>query len=284
MRVALIGSRGQLGAAMVRELSRGHDVVAFDRAMLDVTDGSSVERAIERVRPDVLVNCTGYNAVDAAEDHPVEAIAVNGLAVLSLARAARSFGAALVHFGSDFVFDGSSRVPYSEEDRPSPRSVYAVSKLLGEWFAEDAPRAYVLRVESLFGGVDPAALERGSVAAIVAGLRAGAVVKAFVDRTVSPTFVIDAARATRELIEREAAPGLYHCVNSGLCTWLEFAEEAARQLGVESRIEPVALADARLRAARPLFCALSNRKLHSVGIEMPSWQDALARYLAASEQ
>lgn len=284
MRVAVVGARGQLGATIVREFSRGHDVTAFDRSMLDVTDAQAVERAIERARLDVIVNCTGYNAVDAAEDHPVEAIAVNGLAVRSLARAARSFDAALVHFGSDFVFDGSSRVPYSEEDRPSPCSVYAVSKLLGEWFAEDAPRAYVLRVESLFGGVDATALRRGSVAGIVRGLRAGSVVKAFVDRTVSPTFVIDAARATRELIEQEAEPGLYHCVNSGSCTWLEFAEEAARQLGVESTIESVTLAEARLRAARPLFCALSNRKLQSVGIQMPSWQDALARYLAVSEQ
>ncbi len=281
MRVAVVGARGQLGATIVREFSRGHGVTALDRSMLDVTDAPSVEKIIERARPDVIINCTGYNAVDAAEDHPVEAIAVNGLAVLSLARAAQSLDAALVHFGSDFVFDGSSRVPYSEEDRPSPCSVYAVSKLLGEWFAEDAPRAYVLRVESLFGGVDHAALGRGSVAAIVGGLRAGKAVKAFVDRTVSPTFVVDAARATRELLERQAAPGLYHCVNSGFCTWLEFAEEAARQLGVEPRIEPVALADARLRAARPLFCALSNRKLQTVGIEMPSWQDALARYLAA---
>jgi dTDP-4-dehydrorhamnose reductase len=98
---------------------------------------------------------------------------------------------------------------------------------------------------------------------------------------VSPSYIPDAARATRRLLESAAPPGLYHCVNSGLCTWLEFAQEVARQLGVEPRFEAVKMADVPLRATRPQYCALSNEKLRSAGIDMPTWQDALARYLSA---
>ena len=113
-----------------------------------------------------------FRSVDAAEDHPVDALQINGLAVRSLARAARAHRSTLVHYSSDFVFDGSGTSPYTETDRPNPQSVYAMSKLLGEWFAADAPRAYVLRVESLFGAATPERPPKGSLAGIVAALRA----------------------------------------------------------------------------------------------------------------
>src|SRR5262249_47811496 len=145
--------------------------------------------------------------------------------------------------------------------------------------ALDVPRSYLLRVESLFGRAPVGPPARGSVAGMLRGLRNGAAPKVFEDRTVSPTYVIDAARATRAVLERGLPPGLYHCVNSGSCTWLEFAEELARQLGVPPKVTPVRLADVPLRAQRPRFCALSNEKLRRAGIEMPGWQDALARSL-----
>jgi dTDP-4-dehydrorhamnose reductase len=119
------------------------------------------------------------------------------------------------------------------------------------------------------------------MAGLVKTLMAGEETRAFEDRTVSPTSVIDAAAATRQLVETAAPTGLYHCVNSGSCTWLELARELARQLGVEPRLVPIRLADLSLRAERPLYCALSNVKLLSAGVVMPTWQDALARYLSA---
>lgn len=264
---------------MVFECGKGHEVIAFDRASLDLTDGVAVADAIHRVRPEAIVNCAGYNAVDAAEAHPVDALQANAFAVRSLARAARDVGASLVQFSSDFVFDGTASEPMTEELQPNPRSTYAASKLLGEWFAADAPAAYVLRVESLFGA-GPGGPNKGSLAAIVNGLRAGQVVRVFGDRTVSPTHVEDASRATRALLERRAAPGLYHCVNSGSGTWLDVAAEAARLLGVAPRFEVVSVADVKLPAARPQYCAMSNAKLQAaVGYEIPTWQDAVERYL-----
>ena len=292
MRIAVVGARGQLGAAIVQEFLAAHEVMPFGHAELDITDAAAVRDTIARARPDAIVNCAAYNDVDGAEDRPVDALNVNALGVRALAQAAEASGATLVHFSTDFVFDGAASVPYTEGDRPNPRSVYAVSKLLGEWLAMDAPRAFVLRVESLFGRAAGAAPAKGSVEAIRKALTSGGQARVFEDRTVSPTYVVDAARATRQIIESTRgggrgvgmAPGLYHCVNSGRCTWLEFARELARQLGVrevDSRLVPVRTADVPLRAARPLYCALSNEKLRAAGVAMPAWQDALAQYLAS---
>jgi dTDP-4-dehydrorhamnose reductase len=282
MRVAIRGAGGQLGAALVDEFQSAHDVTGFRRADVDMTDDAAVLAAMAKVHPEAIVNAIAYTDVDGSEEHPVDALNANAFAVRALASAAEAHGAALVHFSTDFVFDGTATSPYTETDPPNPRSVYATSKLLGEWFALDAPRSYVLRVESLFGRVASGPPSRGSVASIVDTLKAGGTPKVFEDRTVSPTYVIDAARATRRLIEMSAPPGLYHCVNTGRCTWFELARELARRLGGESlvaKLVPVKMTDVALPAARPKFCALSNAKLRSVGIDMPTWQDALDRYL-----
>jgi dTDP-4-dehydrorhamnose reductase len=280
MRIAVVGAAGQLGAAIVDEFRATADVVPITRALADVTDAAALTAAVERARPDVIVNCAAYNAVDAAEDHPVDALAVNSFAVRTLSRAARSLGAALLHYGSDFVFDGEGSQPHSETDPVNPRSAYGASKLLGEWFVLETPRGYVLRVESLFGGVAGGPPPKGTVHSLVEGLKAGKRVTVFYDRTVSPTYVPDAARATRELLERSAPPGLYHCVNSGCCTWRDFAEEAAQLLGVTPDLNAIRMADVTLRAPRPLYCAMSNQKLREAGVAMPGWQDALRRYLS----
>jgi len=281
MRIAVVGARGQLGAAVAEACGAAHETVTFTRADLDTTDDAAVAAAMARVRPNAIVNASAYTNVDGAEEEPATALNVNALAVRGLARAAETHGAALVHFSTDFVFDGAASAPYTEQDRPNPRSVYATSKLLGEWFALEAPRGYVLRVESLFGSVAGGAEAKGSVAGIHKALLAGQSPPVFIDRTISPTYVIDAAHATRKLLESSAPAGLYHCVNSGSCTWLDFAQELARLAGLEPRFTPVRMSDVQLRAARPLYCVLSNAKLRDAGIDMPSWQDALVRYLAA---
>jgi dTDP-4-dehydrorhamnose reductase len=279
MRVVVTGAGGQLGAALVHEFSGAHDVVALGHADLDVTDDAAVADAIDAARPNAILNAAAFNDVDAAEDHPLDALNLNAFAVRALARAAERCGAALIHYSTDFVYDGAASQPYTEDDRPNPQSVYAASKLLGEWFAGDVDRQYVLRVESLFGRAPGGPAPKGSIGTIVKRLVAGEEVRAYADRTVSPTYVGDAARATRELVERAAPAGLYHCVNSGTCTWLELAQALARQLGVEGRFVPIGMDDVPLRAKRPKYCALSNQKLAAAGIAMPSWQDALARYV-----
>jgi dTDP-4-dehydrorhamnose reductase len=276
MKVVVTGAAGQLGAAMVKLFQQDTDVVPLTRAHLDLTDGRAVRDTMAATRPAVVINCAAYNHVDEAEAQPVAAFEANAMAVRSMADAAAQLDATFVHYSTDFVFSGTATEPHGEEYPPNPRSVYATSKLLGEWFAADVPRHFVLRVESLFGGPR----RRSSVDKIIDGLIAGQPVPVFVDRTVSPSYVEDVARATKALLASAAAPGLYHCVNSGTCTWYELADEASRLLGVRPALVPTRAADLALPAARPLYCALSNAKLADAGITMPPWQDALARYVA----
>src|SRR5438093_716916 len=189
MRIAVVGAGGQLGAAIAEACAAaGHETVAFTRADLDTTNDAAVAAAMARTHPDGIVNASAFTDVDGAEDAPVAALNVNAFAVRALARAAEAHNAVLVHFSTDFVFDGTASAPYTEQDRPNPRSVYAASKLLGEWFAADAPRAYVLRVESLFGRAPGGPPPKGSVAHIVNTIRAGGEARVFEDRTVSPTY------------------------------------------------------------------------------------------------
>lgn len=279
MRILVTGARGLLGAAITREFARGADVVARGHDALDVSDESAVTAAVTDVRPDVVINCAAYNDVDGAEDHPMDALKVNAFGAQALARASARQGAVFVHYSSDFVFDGETSTPYTEEDQPNPRGVYAASKLLGDWFTLERPRSWVLRVESLFGEPAPGATRRGSLGMIVSRIRAGETVPVFVDRTVSPACTADVAAATRALLDGNAEPGLYHCVNSGAATWAEVAEEAARLLGLPLHVKPMTLESASLKAPRPRFCALSNAKLAAAGVRMPPWQEALARYL-----
>ena len=275
--VMVTGATGQLGEAMVAQLQPRHETVGFGRADLDVTDIDHVMSAVASVCPDVIVNCAAYTNVDGAEQDPSAALEANAWAVRALARAAVEIDAVFVHFSTDFVFDGAIDRPYRETDPPNPRGAYAVSKLLGEWFAADAPTHYVLRVESLFGG--PHA--RSSVDRILQNILAGREVRAFADRTVSPSYVEDVVRATSLLLERRSPPGLYHCVNSGWTSWSGVAHELAAIVGKPTApIVDVLMSDAGLLAPRPKFAALDNARLTAEGVDMPAWQDALRRYVA----
>ena len=272
----VLGAGGQLGRAMSLGLGAEHEVVELTRRDLDITRADDVAAIVGNICPDVIVNCAAYTDVEAAEQAPLPALAVNAWAIRSLARVAVQIDATLIHFSTDFVFDGLAGEPPVEESLPNPRSSYAMSKLVGEWLAADAPRHYVLRVAGLFGGPAPGS----SIDRIIAGLRHRQDVRAFQDRTVSPSYVDDVVRATAALVTQGSPYGLYHCVNSGGTTWLELAYEAQRLLGVPRRhVVPTRAADLALVARRPTHAALSNAKLRAAGIAMPTWRDALARYI-----
>lgn len=278
-RVLVTGAHGQLGGAVLRAFA-DWDVVAHTRDSLDVTSPPAVRKAVAEAQPSLIVNCAAWNDVDGAEDRPEDALAVNAFAVRSLARAADDCGSVFVHYGTDFVFDGTAREPYNEESPPSPRSTYAASKLLGEWFGLEAAQGFVLRVESLFGMPAGWGGRLGTLDTIVRSMLDGREVAAFTDRIVTPSYVEDVAAATRALVERSAPPGLYHCVNSGQASWHEVVEASARILGLSPRIRAITTADVAMKAARPVYCALSNARLASAGFVMPGWHDALGRWLA----
>jgi dTDP-4-dehydrorhamnose reductase len=299
-RVLVTGASGQLAAYIVQTFA-DRQVVALTRQSLDVTDPAAVARIVADTSPHLIVNCAAFNDVDGAESQAIEALAINALAVRSLARAAEASGAVLVHYSTDFVLNSDSREPHGEDVRPAPRGVYASSKLLGEWFALESAarpaaafarlelrraeeaghdvRAYVLRVESLFGSPAGWTGRRGTLDHIVDGLRHGREVKVFTDRIVSPSYSKDVAAATRHLVLSGAPAGVYHCVNDGHASWHDVAAEAARILGVQPRLVPMTVDHMPLRVPRPRYCALSTTKLAAAGFTMPTWQDGLERWL-----
>jgi dTDP-4-dehydrorhamnose reductase len=278
MRILVVGAGGQLGQAMVARLQGTYDVTAWGRAEADLTKHGEVRDAIARLAPEAIINCSGYNHVDQAEDDQITALDVNAMAVGTLARAAAAHQALFIHYSTDFVFAGTASAPYTETDAPEPRSVYAQSKLIGEWLAADAGEYYVLRVESLFGGPN----RKSSIDRIADAVRNGQQAPVFVDRVVSPSFVADVVDASVFLLDTRPAGGLYHCVNTGHASWLEVGREIVSRLGAtDAALKPVSVKDVQLRAQRPQYAALSNEKLARAGYTMPTWQDAIARYLTA---
>jgi dTDP-4-dehydrorhamnose reductase len=279
LRIVITGAGGQLGQVLTRELRKGgHEVAALTRVSLDVTQGAAAVERVVKLQPEVIVNTAAFG-VDASEADPRRALEVNAFAVQTMADAARRTSAGLVQYSSDFVFDGETSAPYTEAARPNPRSIYGASKLLGELFAQSAPKHWILRVESLFGNPEG----KSSIDRMIADLKAGRGVKAFSDRTVSPSYMDDVAAATKRLIEKSAPSGVYHCVNSGFTTWYELAVELKRLVGnSRASIASVSADSLESKVVRPRFCALSNEKLGNAGIELPSWQNALERYLGAS--
>lgn len=278
MKIVVLGAAGQLGGAVLAAAARRHTATGLTRADADISDSAALTRVLTDAAPHAIINCAAFSAVDAAEDFPVEALAANALAPRTLARIARTLDATLVHYSTDFVFDGEGDGPNTEDRAPHPSGVYASSKLIGEWFAAEAPRHYILRVESLFGGAIP----KSSVDALLDGILSGRPVTAFSDRTVSPSFVQDVADATLAIVERQIPYGLYHCVNSGETTWSALTRELAWLAGrPDAVITNARMSDLTMRVRRPLNAAMSNEKLRAAGVTMPAWKDALARHVRA---
>jgi dTDP-4-dehydrorhamnose reductase len=278
MNVLVVGAAGQLGQAMAARLAAEHAVTRWTRADIDLRHHQELRNRVRQLAPAAVVNCAAYTNVDQAERDQETALDVNAFVVGTLARAAAATDAVLITFSTDFVFAGTTAVPYTETDQPEPQNAYAQSKLIGEWLAADAPRHYVLRVESLFGGP----MRRSSIDRIANAVRSGEPAPVFTDRVVSPSFVADVADASAHLLRTGPPPGIYHCVNTGHATWFEVGREIARLLGKnETALKPIGVKDLASPVSRPQFAALSNAKLAAAGFLMPAWQDAIARYLSA---
>ena len=275
----MAGSAGQLGAALVRLLG---DKVAWSggREDLDVRDGGAVRRAVEAARPDVVVNATAFNKVDAAEVDTAEALAVNAAGPWHLARAARDVGAVVVHVSTDYVFDGTKRTPYTEDDPPRPLSAYGVSKLAGEQMvaASGAPHL-IVRTSAVFASGGSRGKGGSFVERVVARARAGDPLRVVDDQVLSPTYAPDLAAAIVALLEAESR-GLFHVTNTGSCSWHAFAVAALRQAGLDVPVQAVKAKEFAAPAARPAYSVMSNGRYLSMGLPpLRGWEQALADLL-----
>ena len=276
MKAIVAGCRGQLGrAVMAQGIARGWDVGGFDLPELDITDARALRRAILEAAPQFVVNCAAFTAVDGAELEEDRALAINGTAVAELARLADEAGAVLVQLSTDYVFDGAKSRPYREDDVPRPLSAYGRTKLAGEEAAATASRHLIVRTAWLFG-------DGGSnfVEAIRRQVDSGArVLRVVADQHGCPTYAEDLASAVIALVE-VGASGIVHAVNAGAASWYGFAREIASILGKEVEVVPITTAEAARRAVRPAYSVLDTSRLQGLlGASLPSWQDALRRYL-----
>jgi dTDP-4-dehydrorhamnose reductase len=279
-----VGAKGTLGQSLVEELPRAGWTLALaaDRSTCDLRDLASVRALVAKAfgsRPGVVFNAAAYTDVDRAETEGDLSYAVNALAVEALARATDEAGAKLVHYSTDFVFDGTLERLYDEFDPPTPQGVYARSKVAGEALAAAATsRLFTLRVGCLYGRNG-----RNFPSTIVRRLRAGETIRADRERMGSPTWVRDVSRASAALARTDFY-GMYHCTSQGETSWADYARFCAAKLGVpDSRVEGLPTSALPMKAPRPRRAILDNRMLRLRGLDtMPSWQDAALAFIEAS--
>lgn len=281
----VFGSRGQLGIEITRCLRRaGWEAVSFDRHTADVRQSDVVHSFVESESPELVVNCAAYNTVDRAEKEPAAAYYANALAVRNLATACRKGKARLVHFSTDYVFDGDKGQPYTETDWPHPRNAYGVSKLSGEHYAfAYLDSALVIRTCGVYGPEGIHTAHGNFVETMLRNAHAGRQLRVVTDTVASPTFAPALAEKAVALAGDKRS-GLYHAGGGQPISWYEFAQEIFAVCQLPSDLLPTTRADYPTQAERPLFSALSNEKLEREGYgAMPSVRDALVAYFDRRE-
>ena len=279
MKIAVIGADGQLGSDLVRVLG-GDEVRPLFYPEFDVTDAAGARRTLAAMRPETVINTAAFHRVDDCEADPWPAFRVNALAVRDLALAARDLGFCLVHFSTDYVFDGERNSPYGEDDPPRPLSAYGVSKLAGEYFVRAlAARHYLVRTCGLYGTAGSKEKGYNFVDRIIALAGEGRAIRVVDDQRLTPTSTAELAVRLGLLI-RTRCYGLYHLTNEGGCTWYEFAREILALLGRPARLERVSSPPPGAAAPRPRYSVLDNRHARSIGLPAFSpWPEALRDYL-----
>jgi dTDP-4-dehydrorhamnose reductase len=279
LRILLTGRSGQVGSALQRSLAPLGEVIAFDRKGLDLL---SIGDAVVKTKPDVIVNAAAYTAVDRAEREPDMAFAVNARAVENLAREAKSLDALLIHFSTDYVFDGEKPAPYVETDAPNPLSVYGRSKLEGERaIAESGCRHFIFRTSWVY-----APLGRNFLHAILAAAKTKPELRVVDDQRGAPTSSLAIGGAVAQVLSNASflkrPSGVYHLSASGETTWHGFATAILDAEGLKNAVVAIRSDEYPVAARRPKNSLLDNSKIGSAfGVELPDWRHGLAAVLAA---
>lgn len=279
MRIALIGADGQLGSDLM-EVLREEKLFPLYYPEFDVTKTERMREVLSSLHPEVIINTAAFHRVDECEDFPQKAFEVNTLALREIALLCRDLECVLIHFSTDYVFDGLKRQPYTEEDAPNPLNVYGVSKLAGEYFVRNLAKKYFLiRTCGLYGKAGSREKGINFVEAMISLEKAGKAIRVVNDQWVTPTSTAELAPRIHELIQT-ASYGLYHLTNEGECTWYEFASEIFLLLGKSPTLIPVDSMTYGAKARRPLYSVLENRRARQIGLtEFSHWKVALKDYL-----
>jgi dTDP-4-dehydrorhamnose reductase len=279
VRILILGAGGQVANELKRVLV-DDDVLALSHAEADICDDDAVERHARRFRPDCIVNTAAFHRVDDCEDDVERSFAVNAVAMKGLCRVANSAGATLVHFSTDYVFDGAQRRPYRETDVANPISIYGISKLAGEQIVRQyAERYFLIRTCSLYTGDGSREKPANFLETMLRLAAEGRTIRVVNDQVATPTSAKDLIRSLVPLLRSDRF-GLYHMTNPGSCSWFEFAKEIFRLATLPAKVQPVSSAEFRAKARRPPYSVLDNLALREAGFpELRPWQQALDEYL-----
>lgn len=276
MKILVTGVTGQLGHDCVKELEdRGIEVRGVSSRDFPLTEPDAVRRFMLSYRPDAVIHCAAYTAVDRAEEEEARCMAVNAGGTRALAESCRELGAKLLYISTDYVFPGDGEKPYEVNDEKGPQNVYGRSKLAGEQVVQELLDAYfIVRISWVFG-----LNGRNFIRTMLQLSETHDVLTVVDDQIGSPTYTRDLAVLLADMIQTDAY-GVYHATNEGFCSWAEFAAEIFRQAGCGTSVKPVSSSAYPTKAVRPKNSRLSKRSLDEAGfLRLPRWQDAVGRYL-----
>ena len=279
MRILLIGANGQLGSDLVTVLQT-HELVVTTHQTLDVVHFEQVQAEVQKHQPQLIINTSAFHKVDLCETEVMSAFEVNAYGVRNLALAAREVGAKLVHFSTDYVFEGNLRRQLTEQDETSPINAYGISKLAGEKFARYLwEKSFVIRSCGLYGHAGSSGKGSNFVELMLKRARAGEAIRVVNDQTLTPTSTRELARKVGELIHTRNY-GVYHVTSNGECSWYQFARKIFELSGIPADLSPTTSAEFKSFARRPAYSVLENTKLKSLGMDdLKDWQEALREYL-----
>lgn len=279
MRVLVTGVKGQLGYDVAGELQRrGLEAVGVDIEEMDITDAESVRRVIGEANVDAVIHCAAYTAVDAAEDNEEVCRRVNVDGTQNIADVCKELDIKMIYISTDYVFSGDGERPWEPEDERNPKSVYGVTKYEGELAVQNTlDKYFIVRIAWVFG-----INGNNFVKTMLRLARTRDTVSVVNDQFGSPTFTYDLAKLLVDMVQTSKY-GVYHATNEGVCSWYEFACAIFKEAGIAMNVLPVTTAEYGAKAARPFNSRMSKEKLTENGFEkLPSWQDALRRYLKES--
>ncbi len=275
MKVLVTGVKGQLGHDVIKELEkRGHTAVGVDIDNMDITDQEAVRRVVTQAAPEAVVHCAAYTAVDAAEDHEELCRLVNAKGTEHIVSVCRDLDCKLMYISTDYVFNGQGERPWEPDDEREPLNVYGQTKYEGELAVETLEKYFIVRIAWVFG-----VNGKNFIKTMLNLGKTRDSLTVVDDQIGSPTYTYDLARLLVDMVETEKY-GRYHATNEGLCSWYEFACEIFKEAGIQVKVSPVSSDMYPARAKRPMNSRMDKSKLRDMGFEpMPSWQDALRRYL-----
>ncbi len=276
MRILVTGVKGQLGHDVVNELNkRGHTPIGVDVEEMDITDAAAVEQEMKGGDLDAVIHCAAYTAVDAAEDNQELCMRVNAEGTRNIARICKELDVKMIYISTDYVFDGEGERPWEPDDARDPLNVYGESKYQGELAVEEYLEKYfIVRIAWVFG-----VNGKNFIKTMLRLAENQKEINVVNDQIGSPTYTYDLAVLLADMVETEKY-GRYHATNEGLCTWYEFAQEIFKQAGVDVKVNPVTSEKFPAKAKRPHNSRMDKSKLTRNGFRLlPSWQDALKRYL-----